>query len=283
MFALWLPFSLTAAAPFVPDDDGRVLESGLPSADLRVGQMRRIAAELADRPENLDLAMDLAGRQLAMGVAEADPRFVGYAQGTLERWWRSDPAAPPLRVLRARILQAQHDFDAAAAELDAVLRDAPENPQALILLAGIEEAIGKFDRAKEACARFMHVRPGLTAIACNASIGSQTGDSEASYAALSKAVEHAASRDRGQLMWALTVLGEIAARRDDAAASAHFKQALALDPRNVYTQTVYADYLLDHGGAAEMIGLLTGLERIDALYLRLSLAAQATGDQQLQG
>ena len=76
----------------------------------------------------------------------------------------------------------------------------------------------------------------------------------------------------------MTILGEIAIRRDDPAAEQHLREALALDSRDVYALTVYADYLLDHGRADEVLRLLRGFERIDALYLRLTLAAQATGD-----
>jgi Tfp pilus assembly protein PilF len=180
--------------------------------------------------------------------------------------------------MRARILQAQHDFAGAATELNAALRDAPDSPQALILLASIDEAVGDFGGAKEACSRFGRLRPGLTATACAASVGSQTGDSQASYAALSDAVAQAPSADRNQLLWAFTILGEIAMRRDDPAAADYLKQALAIDPHNVYALTVYADFLLDHGGAVEVIRMLTGLERLDSLYLRLALAALAAGD-----
>ena len=87
---------LAAAAPFVPADDNQVVESGLPNADPRVRQMRTLAGVLKQRPDDLAIAMRLASRQLAMGVAEADPRFVGYARGTLARWWQDEPASPQL-------------------------------------------------------------------------------------------------------------------------------------------------------------------------------------------
>lgn len=266
------------AAPFVPDDDAQVLETGLPNADPRMRQMRRLGAEVAAHPDELGPALDLASRQLAMGVAEADPRFVGYARGTLARWWRSEPATPALRIMRARILQAQHDFAGAANDLDAVLRDAPETPPALLLLASIDEAVGDFAAAKEACGRFQHLRPGLVATACAASVASQSGELDASYGTLSAAVAQSDTTDPGQLAWALTILGEIAIRKDDPAAADYLQQTLSLDQRNVYALTVLADYLLDHDQAAEASRMLRGFERIDALYLRLTLAAQKLGD-----
>src|SRR3954469_8368604 len=104
--------------------------------------MRALARELRDRPDDLPTAMRLASRQLAMGVAEADPRFVGYARGTLARWWRDDTASSPLRILRARVSQAQHDFVAAADDLKAALREDPDAAQALLVLASIDEVTG---------------------------------------------------------------------------------------------------------------------------------------------
>src|SRR5207248_10774376 len=45
----------------------------------------------------------------------------------------------------------------------------------------------------------------------------------------------------------------------------------------LYAQPVYPAYLLVRARATEVPALLRGLERVDALYLRLALAAQATG------
>ena len=281
--AISVEIPAAAAAPFLPTDDNQVLESGLPTTDPRVRQMRGLAQALREHPDDLAVAMPLASRQLAMGAAEADPRFVGYARGTLARWWTDDHAAPALRILRARILQAQHDFVPAAADLRAALRDEPNAAQALLVLAGIDEVTGDLTEAKDACAELTVLRPGLAASACAASIGSLTGESEKSYAALGDAVEREPTADASQRVWALTILGEIAIRRGNTAAEQHLQQALAIGSRDVYALTVYADYLLDNGRAAEVLRLLRGFERVDALYLRLALAAQAIDDPGFPG
>jgi uncharacterized protein (TIGR02996 family) len=271
------------AAPYVPTDNNLVLEAGLPTTDPRMREMRALSARVRERPDDLTTAMVLASRQLAMGVAEADPRFVGYARGTLARWWRDANAPPSLRVLRARILQAQHDFASAATDLRAALRDAPDTAQALLVLASIDEVSGDLAEAKGACAHLGTLRPGLPAVACAASIGSLSGTADASEAALTEALERYQAADLGERIWAYTILGEIAARRADTAAERYFLQALALNPRDVYALTVYADYLLDQGRPAEVLGLLREFKRIDALYLRLALAAQASRDPDFFG
>lgn len=269
----WLP---AVAAPYVPADDSLVLEAGLPSVDPRMREMRVLSAKMRAHPDDLSTAMVLASRQLTMGVAEADPRFVGYARGTLARWWQDDGASPSLRVLRARILQAQHDFAAAAANLRAALREAPDTAQALLVLASIDEVSGDLAEAGGACARLEDFHPGLAAVACAASVGSLTGTADASEAALKDALDRYQTAGLAERIWAYTILGEIAVRRDDPAAERYFLQALALDSRDIYALTVYADYLLDQRRPAEVLQLLRGFERVDALYLRFALAAQAS-------
>jgi predicted Zn-dependent protease len=145
-------------------------------------------------------------------------------------------------------------------------------------LASIGEVTGEHAEAKESCARLAALRPGLAASACAASIGSLTGTAEASEKSLVAALAQNPRADPKLQLWALTILGEIAIRRDEPAAEQYLKDALALDPRDVYALTVYADYLLDHGRAQDALRLLRGFERIDALYFRLALAAQMAGD-----
>jgi hypothetical protein len=273
-----LAWGAAPAAPSIPADDNLVLETGLPTVDPRMREMRALAGRMREHPDDLATAMLLASRQLAMGVAEADPRFIGYARGTLARWWQDDAAGPPLRILRARILQAQHDFAPAAADLRAALREAPDAAQALLVLASVDEVTGDLAEAKKTCARFADLRPGLAAVACAASIGSLGGGAGASETALTGAIDRYPTADWNERLWAYTILGEIAVRRGDAAAEGYFQQALALNRRDVYTLTVYSDYLLDQGRATEVLRLLQGFERVDALYLRLALAAQVSGD-----
>jgi tetratricopeptide (TPR) repeat protein len=267
-----------AGAPFTPADDNLVLESGLPTTDPRMREIRALAREMRQRPGDVGIAMRLASRQLAMGVAEADPRFVGYAQAALGAWWRDPAPRVALRVLRARVRQAQHDFITAAVDLHAALREEPGNPEALLLLASVDEVSGSVAEAKMACAELGRLRPGLAATACAASIGSLTGDAETSYRALAQAVDTTPSRDNALQVWALTILAEIAIRLDDPAGERWLEAARTLDSRNVYVLTTLADYLLDQGRAGEVLRLLRGFERIDALYLRLTLAAEAVDD-----
>src|SRR6201996_210195 len=213
LFAALLQGRPAIAAPSVPADDNQVLQRVLPNADPRLQTIREKSAALAQHPGDPDLSLDLAARQLSIGVAEADPRFVGYAQGTLAPWWREPEPPVPFRVLRARILQAQHDFAAAKRDLQAVIAVDPNHVDAHLVLAGVSETTGDLAAARAACDDLARIRPTLAATACTASVDSVSGHAEQAYAALALAVARAPSRDPSLQCWALTILGEIAERR----------------------------------------------------------------------
>jgi Tfp pilus assembly protein PilF len=277
-------FAASAAAePYRPPDDAVVLER-LPSpADPRVREARVLARDLAARPGNLDLALEIARRYVALGTAEGDPRYIGLAQGVLAPWWRASEPPPGVRLLRAAIGRARHDFEGARVDLDAIVAADPSHAQAHLDRAALLEVLGDFLEAERACFRVARLRPGLIAEACMASAGSLSGMAGPSYEALAAALEAETPADDGGRLWALTILGEIAARKGDtAAAERHFIRALALGRRDVYLLAAYADLLLDQARYPEVAALLEGESANDLLLLRRALAARHLGDPSVQ-
>jgi Tfp pilus assembly protein PilF len=268
-----------AAEPYVPTDDSAVLER-LPSPDdPRLQKLRVLADSLSDRPEDLELALDVARRYVALGTAEGDPRYFGLAQGALRAWWEEPEPPAGVRLVRAAVRRAQHDFDSALADLDAVLAVNPSHAQAQLDRAVLLEVLGDFLEAERACFRVARLRPGLVAEACMASSGSLSGMAGPSYEALGAALETETRADARGRLWALTILGEIAARRGEApAAERHFTEALALGRRDVYLLAAYADLLLDQARYREVAALLEGESANDLLLLRRALAARHLGD-----
>jgi Tfp pilus assembly protein PilF len=273
------------AAPYVPTDGAQVVER-IPSRNDPVQQeLRRLRMSLAASPEDLRPATELARRYIETARSEADPRYLGYAQAALGRWW--DQPAPPneVRLLRATLLQATHQFPAALAELNAILQTDRNNAQAWLTRATIFQVQGEYDAAKESCAKLLALAPELVSIACMANVGSLNGQAARSYALLNATLTRNADAEPSIKAWARTLLAEMAVRQGmRVAAEQHFRQALAMQPSDSYLLATYADFLLDDNRPEEVLALLKKTTRSDGLLLRYAIALQRidAGEAQAQ-
>ena len=268
------------AAPFVPTDPHQVLET-LPhiATDSQRRELQALRRELADRPNDLELALQVARRNLAIGRAEGDPRYAGYAQAALAPWWNQDPPPSEVLLLRAVLRQNRHDFDGALADLRQVLAIQPRHPQAWLTQAVIQQVQGEPIAAMRSCLALQRRVAPLLFITCWSGAASRGGQAEAAYRGLSQALAHSPNAGAEERQWALTVLAEIAEQRGDAsAAETHFRAALDVGQRSVYLFGAYADFLLDHHRPDEVRTLLQDEQRADNLLLRLTLAERQLSD-----
>jgi Tfp pilus assembly protein PilF len=264
------------AAPFVPADPKAVLER-LPeaAADSFSRELRQLRRELARDPGNLELSTRIARGYIQRARAEADPRYLGYAQAALAPWSGAGSPASVL-VLRATIRQGLHDFPNALADLSAALEIEPRNAQAWLTRATIQQVRGEFGEALKSCRPLERLAGELLATACRAGAASMSGEAGESYERLRETLaRHRAAPPRVR-QWALTSLAEMAERQGKSRlAEAHFKEALAAGEPDAYLKGAYADFLLDERRHAEAAALLRNELRADALLLRLALAEQA--------
>jgi cytochrome c-type biogenesis protein CcmH/NrfG len=281
VLALLVPWGWAAATPFVPADGRQVLEVLPWRSDPEQRELRGARAALAAHPGDVGQAVALARRYLAVGRREADPRYFGYAQAALAPWWTLPAPPPQVRLLRASLLQTEHRFDAALADLDGVIAADPGNAQAWLTRATVQTVRADYAGATASCARLSSLTDDLVSMACIANVGSLTGRSGPSAALLATAYARGSGIEPAVDTWVLTMLAEIEARRNDAAdaarADAHFRAALARAPRDVYLLGSYADFLLDQQRAREAEALLRKDLRVDGLLLRHALALRALG------
>ena len=268
------------AAPFVPADPDQVLETlPLAATDSQTRELRDLRRQLAARPDNLALALQVARRNLEIGRAEADPRHYGYVQAALAPWWNQAAPPPDVLLLRAVLRQNRHDFDGALADLRQVLAANPRQPQAWLTRAVIRQVQGEPADALRSCLALRRLANALVFSACLSGALGRNGQAEFAYTSLRRALETATEADAEERLWALTVLAETAEQRgDDANAEAHFRAALALGRRNLYLLAAYADFLLDRNRSAEVRDLLRDERRADNLLLRLALAERRLDD-----
>jgi predicted Zn-dependent protease len=245
-------------------------------------ELRDLRDALAKNPSDLKLAVRLARRYVEIGRTEADPRYYGHAEALLQPWWRLEAPPADVLLLRATLRQNRHEFPAALADLSAVLTAEPRNAQAWLTQAVILQVMGRYDDARQSCARLALLAPALVTAACIADVASVSDKAVDAYKLLRAAVDAAPDADVGLREWSLSVLAEVAARADDAAAAErHYRTALALGIKDIYLLGSYADFLLDRGRSAEVRELLAGETRIDPLLLRLALAEAALGAPEL--
>lgn len=273
-----------AAGPFVPADDAEVLER-LPYSPLdpAAQRSRALLAELRQRPGDPALAAELARQYIARGRALSDPRFYGYAQAALAAWWDLPDPPSEIRLLRATILQHDHEFEAALADLETLVARDPANVRAWLTRAVVQQVVGRYDEARESCVALLRLADPLVAATCVASVAGLQGSAARSYDVLRRTLERSPTADAATRVWASTALGELAARRGDAAAAEeHFLAALRLDRNDAYLLAAFADLLLDQRRETDVIALLGERRRIDALLLRLVIAEKRTGAAELE-
>ena len=287
-------FAAEESALRIPGQDDAIVEH-LPT---HVGDAaERRAARLAERaqrtalqrhPDELGLALQAARDALARGRLRGDPRELGVAQAALAPWWTRADAPAEVRLVRATVMQSQHEFKAALAELDAVLAmpgvALPVRAQAELTRAGVQQVLGHFAEAETGCRRLagadysaLGTAVRLNALACIAELSSLQGHADAAAATLARL---AGAPDAGSAAtvagdpapgWLNLMRAELAQRRGDAAAGPLFAAALKANP-DVYTQCAYADWLLDQHRPAEVVALLKGNEAADPVLLRVALA-----------
>lgn len=269
-------------APFVPADDDEVVER-LPQ---RLGaELRRQRAALARDPLQLPLALATARQSIDRARQLGDPRELGHAQAALAPWWSRPDAPPAARLLKAVVLQSQHQFDAALRELDALVEDPRADravqAQAALTRVTLLQLRGRLADAQRACeqladGRFATLGAGLQrhARACATELLSLRGDPRAAAAELA-----ALARDHPDDRWLALLRAEAAQRRGDhAEAEAAFRIATAGTP-DVYAISAFADWLLEQGRAPDALALLQAHGGdADALLLRRAIAWRQLGD-----
>ncbi len=264
------------AAPFTPASDGEVVER-LPLASdpaaRRVESMRR---QLAARPGDTALAVEVARRYFELAMAQGDPRLVGYASAALAPLKGQADRDAGYWLVQGLVQQYGHDFQGALASLARSAQLAPQSPEPLSWRAAIFMVQARYPEARAECEKLAPLAEPLFATGCLAYVRAATGELQPAYDSLVAALADAPGSAPELRLWALTRLAEMAVRlQRPQDAEQHFRQALALGLTDQFLLAAYADFLLARQRAPEVLQLLAGWERSDVLLLRLALAGRA--------
>jgi len=265
------------AAPFIPSDDETVLETLTPPGDPALQHLRALAAAARAAPEELAPAIAYARRAVEFARHNGDPRYAGYAEAVLRPWLGRTEVPPAAAFMDAVLRQYRHDFTGALVILDTLLIVAPNNAEARLVRATVRQVVGDIAGAAADCAALSGRVDLAIAAPCRAAALEAAGNS--GQAAKTLAIALALPAPPELRLWALTLAAEQAARHGDPAqAEVLYREALAIDAGDLALVSSYADFLLDAGRNREARDLLGSDTRIDAILLRLALAARAEGD-----
>jgi tetratricopeptide (TPR) repeat protein len=225
--ALTIAASAASADPYIPADDNEVLES-LPREFLSSrDELTTLRRQLANDPDNQQLAANVASRYLKLGKQESDPRFNGYAQAAIRPWWEDDNPPTEILRLRAKLKERDHRYDAALADLELLLQKQPHDVQAWIELANIYWVQGKYTEARQACDNLSKFADPIETLICSVPILAVTGKAEEAYASLAEILPTVRERWPAAVQWILTMQAEIAqALGRNAKAEEHYLGAL---------------------------------------------------------
>lgn len=267
------------AAPYLPRSNDEVVET-LPAraSDPRLRKINELRAALRADPQDADTAVELARLYFGMTAAEGDPRYVGYAQAALAPWW-TDPDPPTsARVMRAILLQFNHQFEPALADLQVAVEEDEDDGEAWSWRAAIQMVQADYPAARSSCSGLGRAATPLVGAACIAYVDSMTGRAGAAADSIRAALADATNASAEERLWVLTRLAEIEERRGRYdAAEAAYRDALSIGITDGYLLAAWADFLLDRRRAAEVVTLLQDRVRSDVLLLRLAIAAKTLG------
>jgi len=284
--ALLAAAPVAKAAPFIPAEDSLVLERVPGARDASSRALREMNAVLTQNRRDIGLAEKVARLDIDQARKLGDPRFLGRAEAALAPWPLGADTPAPVLLLRAVILQSNHDFDGSIAALQRVVRAEPKSGQAWLTLAAVHQAQADYTAGLHDCGQIASLVLGLAPTVCTASIMSLTGHAPLALRAITISLAQDADEARANPslgVWAMTAAAEIAERLGDPSTEQRYRDALAIDGSDPYLLGAWSDWLLDQNRPREVVELLRDRTRIDPLLLRLALAEQATGSLQLAG
>ena len=258
------------AMPYRPASPAQIVDT-LPVGSLTF-QQRNPA--LADRKRSLDESITQANALIARAYSAGDPRDLGQAEALLAPYAKVQ--TPALRLIRANIYQASHRFEQARQELQQILKQLPNQPDSLFMLASINLVQGQFTAARHQCDQLQDVSLLVLKMICITQIDSMTGNLRASTGSIDQLMQVNAGLTPEQQRWLYLIAADIALRADDAAlATRVFHQ---MDKQTAPALTARADWLLAHQQWDKTRQLLSQSTDNDSLLLRLVISEQQLKD-----
>ncbi len=264
------------AAPFTPATDSEVVERLPLASDPSARRVESLRRQLAAKPGDNALRVEIARRYFELAMAQGDPRLVGYAAASIAPMATTAGDNADYWLANGLIQQYSHNFDGGLQSLGKAIELNPRWAEPLAWRSAIYMVQARYPEAMADCERLTPLADPLLGLGCRTFVKATTGELRPSFDAVMQAVRANPRAVPELLLWLYTRLGEMAVRLPDPAlAEEYYKKGLKLGITDQYLLGAYSDFLLARKRPAEVITLLESWERSDVLLLRLALAGKA--------
>lgn len=261
------------AAPYTPAGDNVVLATIAAPALAQRDTIRSLSAAVRADPSRSEDVARLASLYIELHANTGDPRYLGYAGTALGRFVGTPTTR--LRLLQARLAQAEHRFDDAGTLLAALVVEQPDNAAGLLLTTSLSTLQGDYAAARRSCAALALAGRDDLATLCAADLASLAGRSSEALRQVDALLPQIFEPEVAS--WARQIAADIALRLDKPAlAAAHARQALVSQP-TLYNTILLADVLIHSGELRDAYALLNKAPQSDAVLLRRARVAHALG------
>jgi tetratricopeptide (TPR) repeat protein len=179
------------AAPFTPATDSEVVERLPLAGDPAARRIDSLRKQLAARPDDAALRIEIARRYFDLAMAQGDPRYVGYASAAIAPLHGKAEGVSAYWFVQGLIQQYSHDFSGAIKSLVRASELDPRAAEPIAWQAAVEMVQARYRDALGECTRLVPLATPLLAHGCTAYVHASTGQLEPAYEALAKAVAQA--------------------------------------------------------------------------------------------
>ncbi|MBC52305.1 MAG: hypothetical protein CMQ34_00560 [Gammaproteobacteria bacterium] len=251
------------AQPFTPTSNDQVVDT-LPvalaalSADIRRAQALRSPSDTISDDQILQQALDA----YQVAVASGEARAYGRTLSILQSWPRDIVRPAMYHILLAAVLQHNHNFTTALAQLQQVTSaqvdsSGPLYTQALMIQSQIGLVTGDHELVAQSCQALRGAARQAVSVNCQAQLDGVTGNARHALSRLTQVLGTGANLNTVDYLELMTTAAVVAHRLGDpSTAESYYQAALRLAPTHAYLIVNYSTLLLELGRPAAVIALL---------------------------
>lgn len=235
------------------------------SPDEIVGSISESVASLAAQARNsrnseaefdAEASLQSLFATFQLAQRENSARAYGHVLQLLDSWPADRPLPAAARLIKASVLQHNHRFGDALAELAQLPEDGSTLAPKLQMCAQILLIIGDYEEAAQTCAELRSSLFIHAALNCETQLLGLTGEAQQALATLSTLLTQPQFDPAYRLEYLLTS-ADIAMRLNSIDSTyTYYEKALALAPSNHYALSTFSDWLLSQGDHARVVELL---------------------------